>query len=108
GHPPGYLLLLSVLERIGIGYPSVVATMEIAVGALAIPAVLRAERDVTNESTARAAAPFVAVAPLAIWIATSTDAFYTGVSAWAVALVVVSTSRTDRRGDLLAFAGGVL
>ena len=108
GHPPGYLLLLWALDRVGLGSPSVVATMEIVVGALAIPAVLVAVREVAGSRAARASAPFVAVAPLAIWVATSADAFYAGVGAWAAALVVVATGRNDRRGIVTALVGGVM
>ena len=108
GHPPGYLLVLWALDRIGLGSVSAVAAVEIAVGVLAIPAVLLAVREVAGNDAARAAAPFVAVAPLAIWVATSADAFYAGVSAWAVALLVLATGRCDRRGARYALAGGVL
>ena len=108
GHPPGYLLVLWALDRIGLGSVSAVAAVEIAVGVLAIPAVLLAVREVAGNDAARAAAPFVAVAPLAIWVATSADAFYAGVSAWAVALLVLATGRRDRRGARYALAGGVL
>lgn len=108
GHPPGFLLTLWGVDRLGLGTPGAIATLEILVGVLAIPAVLLAVRDLAGEHTARAAAPFVACAPIAIWIATSADAFYTGVSAWAVALVVLGTGRRDRRGDVLALGGGIL
>jgi methylthioxylose transferase len=108
GHPPGFLLTLWSLDWLGFGSQAATATLEIAVGVLAIPAVLLTVREVAGEQAARAAAPFVACAPIAIWIATSADAFYTGVSAWAVALVVLATGRRDRRGDALALAGGVL
>ncbi len=108
GHPPGYLLVLWTLERFGLGSPSAVAALEIGVGVLAIPAVLLAVRDVAGDAAARAAAPFVAVAPVAIWVATSADAFYAGVSAWAVALVVLATGRQDRRAVGYALGGGVL
>ncbi len=108
GHPPGFLLILWGLDRVGLAQPGWVATLEITVGVLAISAVLLAVRNVAGETAARAAAPFVACAPVAIWVATSSDAFYAGVSVWAVALVVLATARRDRRGDLLALAGGVL
>ena len=108
GHPPGYLLLLSLLDRLGLALPSIVATIEIAGGALAVPAVLVTMREVAGEPRARAAWAFVAAAPVAIWVATSADALYAGVGAWAVALVVLATGRTDRRGDVYALAGGLL
>jgi methylthioxylose transferase len=108
GHPPGYLLVLWALDRLGLGSVSAVAAVEIAVGVLAIPAVLLAVREVAGTRAARAAAPFLAVAPIAIWVATSADAFYAGVGAWAVALLVLATGRRDRRGFVDALAGGVL
>jgi hypothetical protein len=99
GHPPGYLLVVWALDQVGLGSVSTVAVMELAVGALAIPAVLVAVREVAGGSVARAAAPFVAVAPVA---------FFAGVGAWAVTLVVLATGRRDRRGDAYALAGGLL
>ncbi len=108
GHPPLYLLILWALDRIGLGSASVVAALEIGVGVLAIPAVLFAVREVAGADAARRAAPFVAVAPVAIWVATSADAFYAGLSAWAVALVVLATNRRARRGTRYALLGGVL
>jgi len=108
GHPPGYLLLLSILDRIELGYALFVAGLEIAGGALAVAAVLVAVRDVAGEHLARQAAPFVAVAPIAIWVTTSADAFYAGVGAWAVTLVVLATRRAGRRADVVAAAGGLL
>jgi hypothetical protein len=50
----------------------------------------------------------VAVAPLAIWIATSADAFYAGVGTWAVALLVLASSSHRRRRHAYAIAGGLL
>jgi hypothetical protein len=74
----------------------------------ATAAVLLAVRDVAGEAVARRAAPFLVLAPAAIWVATSADAFFTGVGTWGVALVVLATGRRDLRGDVCAFAGGVL
>ncbi len=108
GHPPGYLLLLSVFDRVGLGHAGFVAGIEIAGGAVAVAAVLVAVREVAGEHVARHSAPFVAVAPLAIWMTTSADAFYAGVGAGAVALVVLATGRDGRRADVLAVVGGLL
>ena len=106
-HPPGMILIAWSLSRAGAG-PGWLAALEILVGASAVPAVLVALRDVAGEDRARAAAPFVAFAPLAVTIASSGDALFAGVGAWAVTLVVLATGRSDRRGDVLAFAGGIL
>jgi len=108
GHPPGMLLLFSVLDRVGLGGSGWAAALCIAGGAAAVPAVLLAVREVAGEEMARRASPFLVVTPAAIWIATSADAFFMGVSAWAVALVVLATGRGGRRSDVYAFAGGLL
>jgi hypothetical protein len=108
GHPPGYLLLLSGLERVGLGAPGVVAALEIAGGSLAVVAVLVAVREVAGEALARRAVPFVVVAPTAIWMVASADAFFAGVAAWAVALVVLATGRRAPGSGRLAVAGGLL
>ena len=44
----------------------------------------------SDEPTARLAAPFVAVAPTAIWIAVSADAYFAGVAAWGIALLALA------------------
>ncbi len=107
-HPPGMVLTLWSLDRVGLGGQGWAAALMIAGGAAAIPAVLVAVREVAGESNARRAAPFLVVAPAAIWVATSADAFYAGVSAWAVTLVVLATGRPRARSDAYAFAGGLL
>jgi methylthioxylose transferase len=108
GHPPGMLLLLSAFDRVGLGGSGWAAALCIAGGAVAVPAVLVAVREVAGEELARRAAPFLVVAPAAIWIATSADAFFMGVSAWAVALVVLATGRHGLRSSAYALAGGLL
>lgn len=80
----------------------------IAGGASAVAAVLVALRNLAGEGAARASAPFLAFAPAAVWVATSADAFFTGVAAWGVTLVVLATGSRDRRSDLLALGGGVV
>jgi hypothetical protein len=70
--------------------------------------VLVSVREVAGELAARRAAPFVVLAPAAIWVATTADAFYAGVAAWAVALVVLATGRSGVRSGTYALAGGAL
>lgn len=108
GHPPGLVLLLWALRPFGVSSPTAVAALYVLGGVAAVPAVLVALADVSSRRTARAAAPFLVLVPGAIWIATSADALFTGVAAWAVALVVLATGRRDGRGDVLAVAGGLL
>jgi methylthioxylose transferase len=107
GHPPGMVLLLYMLASVGFGGPGWAAAVMIAGGSLCVPAALLVLRDVAGSDRARAAAPFLATLPAAIWIATSADALFVGVSAWAIALFVLATGRSDRRGDILALASGL-
>jgi hypothetical protein len=107
-HPPGFELLLWGMQRIGLGGAGVEAALVIAGGAAAVPAALLVVREVAGERTARSAAPFLVLAPIALWIATSADAFYMGVTAWSIALIVLATTRKGRRSDVLALGGGLL
>jgi hypothetical protein len=100
GHPPGMVLVFWLLDRIGLSGPGWASVLVVAVGASAVPAVLLTVRDVASEATARRLAPFLALAPAAVWTATSGDAFFTGVGAWAVYATVLATSR--RRPPVLA------
>jgi hypothetical protein len=107
-HPPGFLLALWGLDRVGLGGSGAAAAVVIAGGAAAAPAVLAALRETGGEAHARAAAPFVALAPAAIWIATSADALFAGVAAWSLALLILSTGNEGSRSDALALSGGLL
>lgn len=108
GHPPGALLSFVLLDRLGLGGPGWAAALCIAGGASATAAVLVTMRAFAGESLARRAAPFLATAPAAIWIATSADGWFLGVSAWGIALLALAAGRRGWRGDLLAAAGGLL
>jgi hypothetical protein len=82
----------------------------IAGGAAAVPATLVAVRAVAGEVAARAAAPFLVLAPAAIWVATSADAFYLGVTAAGIALLAAAGAGSGvrgRRGDALAAGAGL-
>ena len=67
-----------------------------------------AVRAVADEATARLAAPFVAVAPTAIWIAVSADGYFAGVAAWGIALLALAARRTARLPLLAAAGAGLL
>jgi len=108
GHPPGALLAFVGLDRLGLGGAGWAAALCIAAGASAVPAVLVTVRLLGGEVTARRAAPFVTFAPAVLWIATSADALFLGVSAWGICALASSAARPGRAGDGLALAGGVL
>ena len=108
GHPPGALLAFVVLDRLGLSGLGWDAALCIVGGALAVPAVLLTVRAVTDEARARVVAPFLVLAPLALWVATSADAFFAGVSAWGVAGLATAAVSTGWRRDAKALAGGLL
>jgi hypothetical protein len=110
GHPPAALLSFVLLDRLGLHGLGWAAAMCIAGGALAVPAVLVTVRAVAGEPTARVVAPFAVLSPAALWIATSADALFTGVSAWGIALLAVAAAKGARgaSGPLCAFGGGLV
>ena len=107
-HPPGMVLLLWGLDRLGLRGATPAAVLVLVAGALAGVAALVALRELAGETAARRAAPFVALTPAAVFMATSSDALFAGVSAWGMALVVLATGRTRTRALALAAAGGLL
>jgi hypothetical protein len=65
-------------------------------------------KEVAAERWGRSAMPFLTFAPAAVWVATTGDAFFGGVVAWSVALIVLAIHRNGRRADVLAVGGGIL
>ena len=108
GHPPGALLTFVWLDRIGLGGGAWAGLLCLLVGSSAAAAVIVTLRAVGDEITARRAAPFVALAPTAIWVAVSADGYFAGVAAWGVALFALATRSARRRSVLLGAAGGLL
>jgi hypothetical protein len=106
-HPPALALVVYVMEAIGLRGAGPLAVLELFVGALSVPAVLIAVRDVASEAHARAAAPFVVFLPAAVFWS-SGDAIFLGVGTWAVTLLILATGGRGRRADLLAIGGGLL
>ena len=108
GHPPGLLLGLATLDRIGLGRPGVVAGLVLLAGLSTIVAVLGSVRLVVGEAAARRVAPFLALAPAAVWLVTSFDTLFTAVTAWMVFLLLAAMTSTGRRSTLLSIGAGVL
>lgn len=94
GHPPGALLTFVWLDRIGLGGGGWAGVFCVVIGASAAAAILVAIKALSGEEPARAAAPFVAVAPTAIWIAVSADGYFAGVAAWGIALLALAVRRS--------------
>lgn len=108
GHPPGLVLLLWSLDRVGLGGPEVAAALLIGAGALVAPAAIVALRALSGDAPARAAAPFLVLLPGAVWLATSADALFAGTLACAVAALAVATGRRDAGRPALALGAGLL
>jgi hypothetical protein len=108
GHPPGALLTFVWLDRIGLHGGAWAGMLCLLAGSSAAAAVVIAVRALADEPTARRAAPFVAVAPTAIWVAVSADGYFAGVAAWGLALLAVAVHRAVRFPALLAAGAGLL
>ncbi|WP_408637770.1 hypothetical protein [Nocardia bovistercoris] len=105
GHPPGALLFFVLLDRVGLGGPTPAALACLLIGCSAIPAVAVAFDALGVREHARAALPYLVLAPAALWIAVSADAMFMAVAAWAVAILAVAARRASAP---LAVAAGVL
>jgi methylthioxylose transferase len=91
GHPPGALLFFVVLVRLGLG-GSLAVGLVVTLLASTIPiAVLTTVRVLGAEHSARLAAPFLVLAPAAIWEAVSGDAVYAAVAAWGLLALAMAT-----------------
>lgn len=111
GHPPGGVLALWALDGAGLGGAGVAAALAIGCGAATAPAALVAVRALAGEAHARAAAPFLAFTPAAVWLATSLDAVYAGVSAAGImlfALACTAPPGARRATAAIALAGGLV
>ncbi|GGT81784.1 hypothetical protein [Streptomyces coeruleorubidus] len=93
GHPPAATLTFVLLDRIGLRGGGWAGMWCIIVGATACVAVLVTIRALADETLARRAAPFLVLAPAAVWMGTSADAYFAAVAAWAVALLALSVTR---------------
>jgi methylthioxylose transferase len=109
GHPPAFLLLLKMLSAVGLGHPWVAGALSYLGVAVLPVAVLLTVRSVTSENAARTTAPFLALAPYAVWMGTSADALYTAVAASGVACVALALHTASiRRRRFFAVGAGLL
>lgn len=92
GHPPAATLTFVLLDRIGLGGGGWAGVWCITVGATACLAVLVTIRALAGEALARRAAPYLVLAPAAVWMGTSADAYFAAVAAWAVALLALAVT----------------
>lgn len=106
-HPPGFVLGLWGFARIGLSGTGLHLALMLGAGAVAGTSVLVAFREVAGDHLARAAAPFVALAPVAVWH-TNPDVVFGALALVGVALAVVATGRRGLRRDITASAGGLV
>ncbi|MFF2503458.1 hypothetical protein ACFVTY_08790 [Streptomyces sp. NPDC058067] len=100
GHPPAATLTFVGLDRIGLGGGAWAGVWCVTVGCTAAVAVLVAVRALADERTARRAAPFLVLAPGAVWVGTSADGYFAAVAAWSLALLAVAATRGSRTAAL--------
>ncbi|MCW8103464.1 hypothetical protein [Streptomyces tauricus] len=109
GHPPAASLTFVLLDRIGLSGGGWAGTWCITLGATACVAVLVTVRRLADEECARRAAPFLVLAPAAVWMGTSADAYFTAAAAWSVAaLTLAATAPKGPRTTVTAFTSGLL
>jgi hypothetical protein len=106
GHPPGATLTFVLLDRTGLGGGAWAGVWCVTVGATAAVAVLVAVCALCGEALARRAAPFLVLAPAAVWMGTSADGYFAAVAAWAVALLALAV--TGHRPRSTGLASGLL
>ncbi|MFD8671575.1 hypothetical protein ACFV1A_00645 [Streptomyces seoulensis] len=105
GHPPAATLTFVLLDRIGLGGGGWAGMWCVVLGASAAAAVLVTVRALAGEPLARRAAPFLVLAPAAVWMGASADAYFAAVAAWALACLALALTR---RSLLWAAASGLL
>ncbi|WP_433364895.1 hypothetical protein ACQPZX_34785 [Actinoplanes sp. CA-142083] len=105
GHPPGALLVFVGLDRLGLSGGAWAGLLCVAVGALTAVAVPATVRLAGSDRAGRAATPFVALFPGAVWVGVSADGLFAGVTATGIGLFAYGLAR---RSALAAFAGGLL
>ncbi|MEV7847844.1 hypothetical protein AB0O50_28080 [Streptomyces cyaneofuscatus] len=108
GHPPGATLTFVWLDRIGLGGGAWAAVWCVVVGSSAVLAALITVRVLAGERLARRAAPFLVLAPAAVWAGVSADGYFAAVAAWSVALLALAATRRVRFPAAAAAGGGLL
>lgn len=108
GHPPGATLTFVLLDRVGLGGGAWAGAFCITVGGTAVAAVLITLRALADEAVARRAAPFLVLAPAAIWVGASADGYFAAVTAWMIALLALAATREARSPVAAALGSGLL
>ncbi len=109
GHPPGYMLLLKGLAALGLAKPWIVASISYVSAGLVAGSVLVVARRFGSANFTRKAAPFLILAPYAVWMGTSADAVFSALVAMGAAgIAVAATSIRSRTRIGFAVLAGLL
>lgn len=109
GHPPAAVLFFIGLVHLGLGSWLASGLVVILLASTTPVAVLITLRRLGAESAARAAAPFLALGPVAVWQAVSGDAMFGAVAAWGLCALACAATATGVRGRVLwSLAAGLL
>lgn len=106
-HPPGPVLTVWVLTRVGMHGAVAIGMLFTALGTLVVPAVSIAVRSLCHETAARRLVPVLVLAPWNGWMAASPDAVTATLATLAVAVGVVGCE-PGRRSMWWALASGLL
>jgi hypothetical protein len=104
GHPPGPVMLLWLLGRVGVTDRVVLGLLITALAVLTVPLVLSALRDSSGETAARRYLPVLVLAPYAVWVAVSLDAIVALLGAGAVVAGVRASRRRVRGWHSIGWA----
>jgi len=104
GHPPGPVLLLWLLDRVGITDHVALGLLITALAGLTVPLVLSAVKDSCGETAARQFVPVLVLAPYAVWVAVSLDAIVALLGAAAVVAGVRASRRRSPGWHSVAWA----
>ncbi len=108
GHPPGFVVLLQSLDSVGLGGAWPTVAISILATMLLPAAVLVTVWRVAGVEWVRRCAPLLIVAPYALWMTTSADAFYTAVGACGVATCAFGLHSTRWRSACWGATSGLL
>ncbi len=111
GHPPGQVVILALADSVGLAIPWLVAVAYVVIGCSGIAAAavtVRVLAGAQGEALARRMLPAAILASAAVWIATSPDAFFSGVLAWGVALLAIASVGSGWRRWVAAAGAGLL
>ena len=87
GHPPGALLYFVILDRLGVTDPFWIGVVCVVIASSSVVAVMLSLKALGHAGTARAAMPWLVLAPSAVWMGVTGDAVFTAVAAWGLALL---------------------